>query len=97
MPELKTCKVSYRDLEGIVHSAEVTASTLYEAAVLALKAFELTEWTEVPRGLLEVVVTAPVVKHQVAISQVTNWLRSVGSPREMMVKHRLKEILGWKD
>jgi len=36
----KNRRVSYRDMEGVTHSVEVSASSLYEAAGLALKAFE---------------------------------------------------------
>jgi hypothetical protein len=35
----KSCTVSFRDSEGIQHSVEIGAETLYEAAVLALKSF----------------------------------------------------------
>ena len=35
MPTARTCRVSFMDTENIRHSVEVTASTLYEAAVLA--------------------------------------------------------------
>src|ERR1022692_2381983 len=42
----KTCRVSFKDLDGIRHSAEVQAETLYEAAVLGLKALKNSEWIE---------------------------------------------------
>jgi hypothetical protein len=35
----KNCTVSFQDSDGVRHSVEVGAATLYEAAVLALKAF----------------------------------------------------------
>src|SRR5436305_6112832 len=89
--ELRSCKVSYRDSDGTTHCVEVVASTLYEAAVLGLKAFQIAEWSEVPRGFLEVSVSAPVVKHEVSISKLTAWLQSSGrSPRELVQKSRLK-------
>ena len=37
MGHLRSCVVSYQDNQGIRHSAEVTAETLYEAAVLGLQ------------------------------------------------------------
>ena len=40
---LRTCKVSVADLEGIEHSVEVTAGTLYEAVAAALAAFREDE------------------------------------------------------
>jgi hypothetical protein len=35
----RQCRVSFTNSEGITHCAEVTAETLYEAAVLALAEF----------------------------------------------------------
>jgi hypothetical protein len=32
--ELKSCRVTVRDMEGVAHTVEVTASTLYEAVLL---------------------------------------------------------------
>jgi hypothetical protein len=95
--ELRTCRVSYRDLEGVTHTVEVSASSLYEAAVLALKAFEQTGWADHPVGVMEVEVRSPAVKHQIPVVRVTNWLRSAGMPRDVALKSRLREILGWKD
>jgi hypothetical protein len=98
VPELRTCTVSYRDLEGITHTVEVSAASLYEAAVLGMKAFEQLRWSDNPVGCMEVTVRSPAVKHQVPVIKVTNWLRIAGrSPREMALKSRLKEILGWND
>ena len=37
------------------------------------------------------------VKHQIPVVRVTNWLRSAGTPRDVALKSRLREILGWKD
>jgi hypothetical protein len=89
--------VSDKDMEGIVHTVEVSASLLYEAAVLGKRAFEQTGWADHPVGCMEVTVRSPAVKHRVPVIQVTNWLRSAGSPREMALKSRLREILGWND
>jgi len=41
MGQLRSCVVSYHDNQGIRHSVEVTADTLYEAAVLWLKALDV--------------------------------------------------------
>jgi hypothetical protein len=70
---------------------------LYEAAVLAMKAFEIAEWSELPRGTLEILVTSPAVKHEVSIAKVTSWLRVVRNPQDQVLKSRLREILGWRD
>ena len=81
----------------MTHTAEVSASSLYEAAVLGMKAFEQTGWADHPVGWMEVVVKSPAVKHKVPVIQVTNWLRSAGSPKEVALKTRLRAILGWND
>jgi hypothetical protein len=43
MGHLRSCVVSYQDNQGIRHSAEVTAETLYEAVVLGLQALDLNQ------------------------------------------------------
>jgi hypothetical protein len=54
MGRLRTCVVSYSDQENIRHSGEVTAETLYEAAVLGLKPLKRPgEVTEHRSNLLE--------------------------------------------
>jgi hypothetical protein len=84
-------------MEGVTHTVDVSASSLYEAAVLALKAFEQTGWANHPVGEMEVIVKGPAVRHRVPVVRVTNWLRSVGSPREVALKSRLRQVLGWSD
>jgi hypothetical protein len=56
VPELRSCTVSYKDMEGITHTVEVTASSLYEAAVLGMKAFEQSGWADHPVGCMEITV-----------------------------------------
>ena len=97
MAELKTCKVAYTDTDGVRHTVDVTASTLYEAAVLGLKAFQIADWMDLPRGFLDITVSAPVVTHQVSIQKLTTWLQVVRSPQDLALKRRLKDILGWHD
>lgn len=36
--QVRSCRVTIRDIEGIAHTVEVTASTLYEAVAQALAA-----------------------------------------------------------
>jgi len=42
----RSCRVTIRDTEGIEHSAEVTAETLYEAVALGLRAIRQCSWVE---------------------------------------------------
>jgi hypothetical protein len=50
--ELKSCRVTVRDMEEVAHTVEVTASTLYEAVALGLKQIRGNEWAVgMPRHL----------------------------------------------
>jgi len=41
---VRSCRVTVQDLEGISHTAEVTASSLYEAVAQGLAALRKNEW-----------------------------------------------------
>jgi hypothetical protein len=43
---LRTCAVSFADVRGVRHTAEVQAETLYEAVVLAVRVFRADPWLE---------------------------------------------------
>src|SRR5215831_1306367 len=63
---VRACRVTITDLEGISHSVEVTASTLYEAVALGLVAMRGHEWVAgVPSGVapVRVSVTSIPVEH----------------------------------
>ena len=50
--ELKSCRVTVLDMDGVAHTVEVTASTLYEAVALGLKQIRGNEWVVgMPRRL----------------------------------------------
>ena len=40
MAAVRSCRVSVRDAEGVTHTVDVTAATLYEAAAQAVADFE---------------------------------------------------------
>jgi hypothetical protein len=44
--EVKSCRVTISDMEGVVHSVEVTAATLYEAVAFGLRELQGSEWVE---------------------------------------------------
>jgi hypothetical protein len=79
------------------HSVEVVASSLYEAAVLALKEFRSCRFTETcaAKGTkLSVEVRVPLEAHELTVGQVESWLESRGkSPAEQSTKVRLAELL----
>jgi hypothetical protein len=92
----KTCRVSFKDLDGIRHSAEVQAETLYEAAVRGLKALKKSEWMEtVGAGTrIDIEVIQPPVAHFMMYAQLMRWLDGGGvNPAEILRKKKLKELL----
>ena len=95
---VRTCRVTCRDTQGVEHTVQVTAQSLYEAVAQALRAFREDHWSEDPnRGPASVVVTIkqPEVEHRVRIKDFENWLDSAGrSPAEMALKSRLRDIIG---
>ena len=95
---LRTCRVSISDMEGIKHSVEVTASTLFEAVALGLAAVRGQDWTgDIPEGLntVEVVVKPIPVMHTVRVRDFKNWMkRSGGSPQEVTQRDHVRRILG---
>ena len=96
MPTARTCLVSFTDSEGIRHSVEVAASTLYEAATLAMAEFRQSRFTENapgPATRLTVTVKAPRTSHEVQWGKVESRIQSAGKPNEQAMKTRLRELL----
>jgi len=95
---LRSCRVTIQDMNGVSHTVEVTAATLYEAVAQGLAAIKGQEWVgEIADGLNVVRVSVvPVrVEHEVKMMDFTKWLeRKGGSPREMCDRHRIRSILG---
>jgi hypothetical protein len=81
----RTCLVSFTDSEGIRHSVQVTASTLYEAAALAIGEFRRCGFTADapgPATRLTVMVKAPATSHEVPVRKIEAWLQSGGPEPE---------------
>jgi hypothetical protein len=93
---LQQCKVSYSGTDGIEHSVEVSAATLFEAAARAVAEFRKAELIECPPGpgvQLRVEVRAPATTHIVPFARVQSWLSVVGrSPKEL--RHRCSLYAG---
>jgi len=85
-------------MDGVSHTVDVTAGSLYEAVALGMAAIRSDEWvTGIAQGLnsVKVRVTNVAVEHEVLFKDFTNWLdRNGGSPREMMERNRIRSILG---
>lgn len=85
----KTCAVAFKDLEGITHSVEVEADSLYEAAVLAIRAYRKASMGTAP-GLptrFSIRVTEPQVAHEVQMHQVQRWLEAAMVPNSHQANH----------
>jgi hypothetical protein len=90
--------VTILDTEGVAHTVEITASTLYEAVALGLAAIRGNEWVAgFAQGLntVKVSVANVRVEHEVKLGNFTKWLEKTGgSPRERSDRHRVRSILG---
>src|SRR5262245_39612906 len=94
--DMAACIVSFVDLDGIRHSVEVEAEGLYEASVLGICAFRKHDLQ--PAGLtqLEVEVRNSVT-HTLTVRKIQDWLkRVVRTPKEAVLKERLRSLLGVK-
>jgi hypothetical protein len=92
----KTCQVRFTDADGVVHVTRVQAESLYEAAVLGLRALNRPDWIEVigPYTRITVRVHEPPVEHFVMFAQLAQWLdRPARNSVEHTKKKRLKEML----
>ena len=90
----RTCRVSFVDQNGTKHTAEVVGESLYEVALIGLKAISET-WAEQPGTMTPITVSIVPVEHTLTLSQVKRWLDgSPGtSPKEIILKNRLRELL----
>jgi hypothetical protein len=85
-------------MRGVTHSVEVAASSLYEAAALALGAFRSSDFAGRidPRAVdrLTVAVKVEEARHEVRVGDLDAWLACSGrSPREQALKIRLRQTL----
>ena len=96
---VRSCRVTIRDMEGVEHTAQVTAATLYEAVAPGLKSLTGEEWVSgIAQGLnvARVSVTTIPVEHCVKLQDFNAWLsKEGGSPRETSDRRRIREILGF--
>ncbi len=81
---------------GVRHTVEVQAESLFEAAALGLAALKHDGWVPPPgkAARLEVFVMEQV-KHTVSVERVLKWLDGVTtSPRDLLKRERLKAMIG---
>jgi hypothetical protein len=94
----RSCRVTIKDLEGVKHTVQVTAETLYEAVALGLVAIRGNDWV---MGLangtntVQVSVVDIPIEHSVKVQDFNAWLqRTAGTPQETSKRARIKAILG---
>jgi hypothetical protein len=93
-----SCRVSFDDGAGMTHTVSVSASSLYEAAALALAEFKRSGFalaTVGPGTRLKIAVDAPSTSHEVSVARLQSWLDTNGkTPREQASKVTLRQLLG---
>lgn len=93
----RNCAVSLVDDDGVMHTVEVTGSSLFEVASLALQRFQQSPWFA--QGLrrstrIEVEMLQPGERHSLSVEQLLAWsTRPPRSPQEMLAKNRVSELL----
>jgi hypothetical protein len=86
--------VSFTDPDGLRHSVNVQAETLYEAVALAVRAFRERQCAPTPMTAFEVEARSPAVMHTVSMRKIEDWLRSAAkSPADRIMKERLKGMM----
>ena len=93
-----TCRVSFTDGADITHTVTIAASSLYEAAALAVAEFKRSGFALAsvgPATRLTIYVDPPASKHELTVARLQAWL-DAGSrtPREQAVKVRMRQVLG---
>jgi hypothetical protein len=87
------CIVSYIDTEGLRHTVEVEAESLYEAAVLAIRTFRQHDCEPAQASKLEVEVRSSLI-HTITLLRVHEWLNGgAKTPKEAVMKERLRALL----
>jgi hypothetical protein len=92
----KTCTVRYTNPSGVSHSVDVSADSLYEAAILGFSLLKQDGWVDpvAPGTQLEIQVRHPATTHSVSLAQLRRWVEGIAvSPDETLRKRKLKELL----
>lgn len=90
---MASCIVSYLDTEGLRHTVEVQAQSLYEAAVLAIRTFREHDCEPGPASKLEVEIRTSVI-HTVTPRKLQEWLNGgAKTPREAVIKEKLRRLI----
>ena len=90
---MRACKVIVTGLDGTVHTVEVQAATLFEAASSAISAVRQEGSAAealTPNVRLRVEVHPPPTVHEVTLKAIEQWRRSpTTSPRDYVLKRKV--------
>ena len=92
---LRACTVSFVGPTGVRHCVEVTAESLYEAAILGVSLLRRDGCADViaPGMQLEIQVRQPATTHCVSVAQLRRWCEGIAvSPEETLKKRRLRQL-----
>jgi hypothetical protein len=94
MPEACKCVVKLRDTNGVEHAVQVNATSLYEAALVALHQFRRTAWSHeatLETMTLRVEVWQAPTVYKISADRVEKWLaRGDGSPRDIALRQKIR-------
>jgi hypothetical protein len=93
------CSVSFEDTEGVTHTAQVQAESLFEAVALAVAEFREDKLVPSPAPMTEFTVSIerPPIEHRIRLTQVTKWAESNTTregPAGITKRARMKALLG---
>lgn len=90
---MPVCVVSYLDTEGLRHTVEVEAESLYEAAVRAIRIFKQHDCEPGALNKLEVEIRSSIT-HALTVQKVHSWLNGGSkTPKEAVTKEKLRGLL----
>jgi hypothetical protein len=85
----RTCSVSFVGPTGVRHGVDLTAESLYEAAIIGVSMLREDGWAEqiAPGTQIEIQVRQPATTHCVSVAQLPVWVEAITpSPDEMTRK-----------
>jgi len=97
MPESCKCVVKLCDTNGVEHAVQVGATSLYEAALVALHPFRRAAWSHgatLETMKLRVEVWQAPTVYKVSVDHLEKWLtRGGGSPRDIALRQKIRNRL----
>lgn len=93
---LRACTVSFVGPGGVRHAVDVTAESLYEAAIVGVSLLRQDGWPDAiaPGTEIQIQVRSPATTHSVTLAQLRRWCEGIAaSPEEILRKRKLRALL----